>query len=189
MSQEPDVLLRLWRTADADALLASIAASPDLAPQFGGTPPADLEAAEVAIAELARADDSRQNFAIEFDGHAVGNVGISNIEHTHDTGWLYYWVAAPYRGRRLASRGLTAVASWAFDHHHLYRLELAHRVNNPASCAVAEAAGFAAEGIERAKLRYGTERFDVETHARLADDPAPGDVRQTSDISRSTVTI
>jgi RimJ/RimL family protein N-acetyltransferase len=46
-------------------------------------------------------------------------------------------------------------------------------VNNPASCAVAMRAGFAAEGIERAKLRYGVERFDVETHARLATDPAP----------------
>jgi hypothetical protein len=33
--------------------------------------------------------------------------------------------------------------------------------------------GLAAEGIERAKLRYGDERFDVETHARLATDPAP----------------
>ncbi|OUE31259.1 hypothetical protein BFL35_05940 [Clavibacter michiganensis] len=44
---------------------------------------------------------------------------------------------------------------------------------NPASCRVATRAGFAAEGIERAKLRYGDERFDVETHARLATDPPP----------------
>jgi hypothetical protein len=35
------------------------------------------------------------------------------------------------------------------------------------------AAGFPAEGIERAKLRYGDRRYDVETHARLRDDPAP----------------
>ena len=173
MSDEPCMELRPWRTGDSDALLAAVAASPELVPQFGGTPPADLEAAETTISELARADGSRQNFAIECDGLAVGNVGISNIEHIHDTGWVYYWVSVPFRGRQLASRGLTAMASWAFDHHHLYRLELAHRVNNPASCAVARAAGFAAEGIERAKLRYGTERFDVETHARLADDPAP----------------
>ncbi|WP_440697198.1 GNAT family N-acetyltransferase [Clavibacter nebraskensis] len=44
-------------------------------------------------------------------------------------------------------------------------------MNNPASCRVARRAGFIAEGIERAKLRYGDERFDVETHARLATDP------------------
>jgi len=50
---------------------------------------------------------------------------------------------------------------------------LGHRVNNPASCRVATRAGYPAEGVERAKLRYGDERFDVETHARLATDPAP----------------
>ena len=53
------------------------------------------------------------------------------------------------------------------------RLELGHRLNNPASCRVATAAGFLREGIERAKLRYGEERFDVETPAGLRIDPAP----------------
>lgn len=46
-------------------------------------------------------------------------------------------------------------------------------MNNPASCRVATSAGFLPEGIERAKLRYGDERFDVEAHARLRTDPAP----------------
>lgn len=48
-------------------------------------------------------------------------------------------------------------------------------MNNPASCVVAERADFIAEGLERAKLKYGDERFDVELHARLATDPEPGD--------------
>lgn len=38
---------------------------------------------------------------------------------------------------------------------------------------MATAAGFRAEGIEWEKLRYGNARYDVETHARLASDPAP----------------
>jgi hypothetical protein len=38
------------------------------------------------------------------------------------------------------------VARWAFDDAELFRLELGHRVNNPASCGVARAAGFAVEG-------------------------------------------
>lgn len=46
-------------------------------------------------------------------------------------------------------------------------------MNNPASCVVAERAGFIAEGVERAKLKHGDERFDVELHARLATDPVP----------------
>jgi len=65
------------------------------------------------------------------------------------------------------------VADWAFHDLNLFRIELGHRVNNPASCAVAKRAGFLAEGIERSKLEYGGVRFDVETHSRLATDPAP----------------
>lgn len=38
---------------------------------------------------------------------------------------------------------------------------------------MATRAGFVAEGVERQKLRYGTQRFDVETHARLRTDPRP----------------
>lgn len=39
--------------------------------------------------------------------------------------------------------------------------------------AAALRAGFIAEDIERQKLRYGSERFDVETHARLRTDRTP----------------
>ncbi|WP_235994945.1 GNAT family N-acetyltransferase [Nonomuraea montanisoli] len=52
----------------------------------------------------------------------------------------------------------------------LFRLELGHRVDNPASCRVAAKAGFLAEGIERGKLVYDGVRHDVERHARLATD-------------------
>ena len=41
------------------------------------------------------------------------------------------------------------------------------------SRTVATRAGFIAEGLERKKLQYGAERFDVETHARLRTDLRP----------------
>lgn len=72
--------------------------------------------------------------------------------------------------RAFAPAGVRALARWAFDELGLYRLELGHRTDNPASCRVATRSGFAPEGIERARLRYGALRYDVERHARLADD-------------------
>lgn len=76
------------------------------------------------------------------------------------------------RGRGVATTAVRAVAASALDDLGRFRLELGHRTNNPASCRVATAAGFPVEGLERAKLGYGGERFDVELHARLATDPA-----------------
>jgi RimJ/RimL family protein N-acetyltransferase len=55
----------------------------------------------------------------------------------------------------------------------LERLELGHRVDNPASGAVARAAGFLHEGTEREKFLIGGERVDVLSYGRLATDPAP----------------
>ncbi|PYY64477.1 N-acetyltransferase [Curtobacterium sp. MCPF17_003] len=164
------VFLRPWSRSDAPALLSARWSSPDLDTQFNGADLTHEAQATDYIGNFLPFSDSVKNWAVVEDGVAVGNVGLSAIEPRHQTAWAYYWLAGGARGRGYASRALQAVAEWAFD-AGLFRLELGHRVNNPASCRVATTAGFLAEGIERQKLRYGAERFDVETHARLADDP------------------
>ncbi|WP_445443037.1 GNAT family N-acetyltransferase [Clavibacter sp. km1a] len=168
----PGPHLRPWIASDADALRAAFLSTSDLVAQLGGADLATVAAADAHIAGPLASDDAHRIWAIVDDGVAVGSVGVSAIDRRHDTAWLHYWLAAAGRGRGLATRALAAAAGWAFA-DGLFRLELGHRVNNPASCRVATRAGFAQEGIERAKLRYGDARFDVETHARLATDPPP----------------
>lgn len=172
----PGSLLRPWRDDDAAALRSAVATTPDLVTQL---PVAALETEDACTAfvaeHLALSGDSGRNLAIVMDGEAVGNVGMSAVDRRHGTAWVSYWLAVSARGRGLAARALSTLAAHALDPagDDLFRLELGHRVNNPASCAVATRAGFVAEGVERAKLAYGSERFDVETHARLRTDPAP----------------
>ena len=167
------LLLRRWEPRDAAALVAAYRSSGDLATQFPADPGGlDEQRATAVIEESLPFDDRSKHWAIVQAGVAVGTVGLAAIEFRHGTAWASYWLADRARGRGTASRALATVATRAFT-AGLHRLELGHRVNNPASCRVAAAAGFAAEGIERQKLRYGTERFDVETHARLATDPTP----------------
>lgn len=166
------VSLRPWLPSDAPALFTARWSSPDLDTQFAGAEIVDHAQAAEYIARSLPLGDSAKNWAIIEDGVAVGNVGLSAIETRHQTAWVHYWIAGGARGRGFASRAVRAVAGFAFD-TGLFRLELGHRVNNPASCRVATSAGFVAEGVERQKLRYGAQRFDVETHARLASDPVP----------------
>lgn len=164
--------LRPWDESDAESLQHAFAVSDDLATQVGDADLSTLDRCREFIAlQLGPSSPAERNFAISVDGAAVGNVGIGKMEHRHDTGWVYYWVSAEARGLGLASRSLASAAHWAFQQRGLFRLELGHRVNNPASCIVATNAGFVAEGIERQKLKYGQTRFDVETHARLETDP------------------
>jgi len=181
------ILLRPWSLDDADDLSRAARSAADLAPQFGSADLSAPDAAREFIARSLRFDDSAKNWAVEADGHAVGNIGATGIEFRHQTAWMSYWLAAPARGKGIATAALARVSEWAFA-SGLHRLELGHRVNNPSSCRVALAAGFLAEGVERQKLRYGDTRFDVETHARLASDPAPSG-RGTAVALRTNVQV
>jgi [ribosomal protein S5]-alanine N-acetyltransferase len=169
-------VLRRWTPDDAGALHRAVACSDDLRIQFGQQDLATHDACRRYIEnQLAVESASARHFAVAVDGVAVGDVGISSMEFNHGTAWVSYWMSAEFRGRGLITRGLAAASEWAFS-ESLFRLELGHRVNNPASCRVATRAGFQAEGVERSKLRYGVERYDVETHARLATDSSPDDI-------------
>lgn len=167
-----NIELRPWTPDDAPALSSAFQENGDLHVQFGGANLSTVDLARRHIDDQLPFDYSFRNWAITIDGLAVGNVGLSSIERRHGTAWAFYWLTSAARGRGYASRALATIADEAFE-DGLFRLELGHRVNNPGSCAVATRAGFIAEGIERQKLQYGTERFDVETHARLTTDPRP----------------
>jgi RimJ/RimL family protein N-acetyltransferase len=118
--------------------------------------------------------DSAYSFAVvDGGGLVLGHVCVGLVDRRHGVGWVSYWTTATARGQGIASRACCAVARWAFDDAELFRLELGHRVNNPASCGVARAAGFTVEGQQRQKLEYDGVRFDVELHARLATDREP----------------
>jgi ribosomal-protein-alanine N-acetyltransferase len=161
-----------WKPEDAPVLWAAYHENPDLNTQFGGAGLSTVDQVHEYVSMQLPFTESWRNWAVAIDGVAVGNVGLSAIERRHGTAWAFYWLTSVARGRGYASRALATVAAEAFK-DGLFRLELGHRVNNPASCAVATRAGFIAEGLERQKLQYGAERFDVETHARLRTDPSP----------------
>lgn len=157
----------LRRISESDAVgILDAFASPDMARQ-GNV--ADLDAAR----EYARAHaENPYARAIEVEGRLVGLVAIS-ADGVNRLGWFYYWMSAPCRGQGLTSCAAATLANWALSSGGLERLELGHRVSNPASGAVARAAGFIHEGTERAKFLIDGERIDVLTYGRLASDPVP----------------
>ncbi|MEU3708505.1 GNAT family N-acetyltransferase [Streptomyces catenulae] len=168
------LVLRRWRAEDAGAVAIAFA---DPLMQGQSVEPVDsVRAAERWTADRGDRWDagSAYSFAVVDGGdHVLGQVCVGPVDRRHAVGWVSYWTTATARGRGVASRACGAVARWAFDEAGLFRLELGHRVNNPASCGVARAAGFAVEGRQRQKLAYDGVRFDVELHARLATDPEP----------------
>lgn len=154
---------------DAPAVLSAFTSAPDMARQ-GEV--GSLEEAQRYVEHLTRADGPSRAFAIEVGEVMVGLVGVV-VDAQNRNGWVHYWMHADHRGRGLVARAVATVADEALGEGGLERLELGHRVDNPASGAVALAAGFVQEGRERGKFLIDGERVDVLTYGRLRTDPWP----------------
>ena len=166
--------LRRWQDTDADSVLEAFAPA-EMVRQSGRSIRDEADAL-LWLEDRWRDWDAGTGYSwavVDHQALVVGSVTVSAVDRRHDTGWVSYWTMESVRGRGVAAVATSALSGWAFEDLGLFRLELGHRTNNPASCRVAQRAGFKVEGLERAKLRYGDTRYDVERHARLASDPQP----------------
>jgi len=100
-------------------------------------------------------DGDRLCFAVLEVDHAggfvlAGNVGLKNRDETErigerETAEIGYWTAVAARGRGVAPAAVRAVTDWvfgAFSGTSLRQIMLVHNDDNPASCRVAEKAGY-----------------------------------------------
>ncbi|MFB7598216.1 GNAT family N-acetyltransferase [Streptomyces sp. NPDC056160] len=166
--------LRPWAPSDARTVLRAFAEP--LMERQADAPVATFADAERWI-ERRRGQWRRESayaFAVtDAADAALGGVAVGRLDPRHGTGWISYWTTPAARGKGVATHGCRGLAQWCFTELGLFRLELGHRTDNPASCRVALAAGFATEALQRQKLAWDGVRHDVETHARLATDPQP----------------
>lgn len=165
-------LLRPAVLDDAEAVAEAFAGDPKMARQ-GDV--ADVASARRYLEALTETSEDRSAWvAVDGAGPARALVGVS-ADPANRLGWFFYWCHRDARGGGVTRRAARAVADHALSPAgmRLERLELGHRVNNPASGGVATAAGFVLEGREREKFLVDGERVDVLTYGRLRTDPAP----------------
>lgn len=164
-----NVHLRRLRAADAAAVHAAFASNSDMARQGDVQTLVD---AERYVARLLDPESPHEAWAVAEGDVLLGLVCVS-VDEGNRSGWFWYWMAHSARGQGWTSRAAATVARWALDDRGLERLELGHRVNNPASGVVALRAGFLREGTERGKFLVDGERVDVDVYGRLRSDPEP----------------
>jgi len=109
-------------------------------------------------------------WAVSVAGAVVGQVGLRHVDLDQGSAAVSYWVLPQARNRHVARRALGVLAYWSFETLGLHRLALSHSAANPASCRVAQHAGFAAEGTKRGEGRHADGWHDMHLHARLLTD-------------------
>jgi len=164
-----ELRLRPWRADDREVVLAGYA---DPAIQHWHCRSMNALEADAWIAAWSGrwSGESGAGWAIERAGVVVGQISLRRIDLADGLAEVSYWVLPAARGAGLAGRALGALTGWSFGTLGLHRIEVAHSTANPASCAVAERAGFVLEGTKRAEAKHTNGWHDMHLHARLATD-------------------
>ncbi len=90
-------------------------------------------------------------------------------------GEVGYWLAAPARGRGVATRAVRLLCAWAFEELSLARIQLHTLPGNVASERLAERAGFTREGLLRSFAEMKGRRVDINMFSLL-----PGELEGAS---------
>jgi RimJ/RimL family protein N-acetyltransferase len=110
----------------------------------------------IAASDLERqAGHALDWLAVDEHGEVVASIAIQNIRADEGIGEIGYWVAAPARGRGIATRAVRLAAGWGLDELGLGTLELLTHEGNAASQGVARAAGFTETGATEVPPREG----------------------------------
>jgi len=120
-----------------------------------------------------RAADSGNphNFAIEFEGGAIGGIGFKlGTDIARMSAEMGYWLGEPFWGRGFATIALRAVTGYAFASFNLERIQATVYEWNPASVRVLEKAEYQFEGRLRNYVMKDGRLGDVLMYAKLRPD-------------------
>jgi RimJ/RimL family protein N-acetyltransferase len=163
------LLLREWRERDVAVLLA--AGRDPLISRYRYSLPRTPDAARrwVVLAETDREEGARLELAIEERGTPVGSVSLTDFEHGN--AMVRYWLLPEGRGRGVATTSVGLLTAWAFTRLGIGRLAAFVEVDNTASWAVLERAGFVREGRLREHMTdHDGHRVDTFLYSLLPTD-------------------
>ena len=165
------IVLREWHRADIPALVTAID-DPEIRRTLPHIPnPYTTTDAEQYIAgtRVNLTAGTAIAVAIVVDGALAGSIDLRLDGANGRTAQIGYWVAAPVRGRGVASTAAGMLCDFGFKTLGLRRVELNAEVSNVASRRVAEKAGFDLEGVRRAWRTVRGVPTDFAVYSRIVD--------------------
>lgn len=92
---------------------------------------------------------------------AVGQIGLWLADIQEGRASTGYWIAPQFRRRGYARAALSTLTEWALTLHDVHRVQLYVEPWNEGSRQVAEACGYAREGLLRSWQQVGSARRDM----------------------------
>ncbi|MCW2762482.1 MAG: hypothetical protein JWR85_2683 [Marmoricola sp.] len=166
-----DLVIRPWTEGDAPAVEA-VYRDPGIQRWHARSMTAAESVGWILQQNRQWSEGTGAGWAVTSDDVLVGRVGFRVLDLEEGYAETAYWVVPLARGRGIAARSLSAVSAWMFDEVGFQRLALLHSTQNPASCRVAQKAGYVAEGTARGAGLHADGWHDMHVHAWLRTDRA-----------------
>ena len=166
------VMLREYRSSDEADLLAAFA-DHDIA-RWNPAPAGHQAAVEFISRRNDWTKTDHASWAVaDAADRLVGSVSLHKIDADQADAEIGYWTAPWARRQGHATRAVVTASRFAFSTLGLHRRYLFHAVDNPHSCAVARAAGFAPEGTLRQSYRYADGIYTPSTSTASSKPTSP----------------
>ena len=152
------IALRCWRASDVAGGLMAFA--DPVTQRFSwphARPYTEADAqAYFDAQELGRRRGEQLELAVVDPGDrtVLGCVALYDVDLAARQASIGYWLAAPARGRGVATRAVRLLVRWGFAELGLARLELTCGPDNVASQRVAERCGFTREALLRSHMPF-----------------------------------
>ncbi len=161
----PRTFLRVWQPQDA-ATLAAVWGDPVISARLDVPRPADEATALRWIRQRERAWATGCSMDLAAVDKAsdtlIGEVGLSQLDHTRKAALIGWWIRADWRGHRRAGEIVGLVVEWALGEGGLEAVMAEIDADNTASIAVARRAG-----LRQVVRPDSTEALSQNTSARL----------------------
>lgn len=118
--------------------------------------------------EAGRASDWA--ITLKESGHAIGSIGMVDVDEKNARCEIGYVIAQPMWGRGLVPEALERVLAFLFEEGGMNRVEAVHVVENEASGRVLTKTGMQFEGLLRQRVQAKGRFWDVRAHALVKQD-------------------
>ena len=106
------------------------------------------------------------NWLIEFEGKAIGNIGVVRLNEHSENADIGYCMGVNYWNKGLMSEAAKGIIDYLFEEIGMHRIRIQHAVKNPASGRVAQKCGLTYEGTERESYKtFDGEFLDIASYA------------------------
>lgn len=147
----PRLTLRAFREEDAQDMFTNWASDPEVTKYLTWPAHSSVDVSRFVLADWVKhyAEQDFYQWAIEWDGHAIGSIAVVSHNDRAGAAHIGYCLGRNWWHMGIMSEALRAVMDFLFDEVGYQRIESRHDPRNPHSGGVMRKCGMRCEGTLR----------------------------------------